>query len=108
MELYFKNLISEDASLEKLVDDLTLVVHGAHDFANAVGVNLSNSREEVAVGLLRLKGGCLRIREQTLAGARATDRMLRDNPYSFAGVAFALGWLLGNRVLSRKSNAGSG
>jgi len=31
MELYYKDLISEDASLEKLVDDLMLVVQGAND-----------------------------------------------------------------------------
>jgi ElaB/YqjD/DUF883 family membrane-anchored ribosome-binding protein len=103
MELYFKNLISEEASLDKLVDDLTLVVHGAHDFANAVGANLSQqSREEVAGGLQRIKEGCLKLRKQTMASARATDRLLRENPWPFVGVAFAVGWLLGTRVLSRK------
>ena len=103
MELYFKDLISEEASLEKLVDDLALVVHGADDLVKAVGASLpEESREEVASRLNRLKESCRRLRDQANAGARATDKFLRRNPYSFLGVTFALGFLLGAKFCRRK------
>ena len=35
------------------------------------------------------------MQEKTLAGARATDRAIRDYPYASLGVAFALGLLIG-------------
>jgi ElaB/YqjD/DUF883 family membrane-anchored ribosome-binding protein len=33
--------------------------------------------------------------ESTIAGARATDKAIRDYPYSSLGVAFGLGLLIG-------------
>ena len=41
MELYYRDLISKDASLEKLVDNLMLVVQGAEEFAEATGVYIA-------------------------------------------------------------------
>lgn len=35
------------------------------------------------------------IQEKTLASARATDRAVRDNPYTSLGIAFGLGLLIG-------------
>ena len=98
MEVYFKDLISDEASLEKLVDDLTRVVHDANDFVQAVGGNLSEeSREEIASRLEQLKAGYRRLRDQALAGARVTDRWLREYPYAVLGAAFVLGLWLGAR-----------
>ena len=37
MEVYFKELISKDSSLDKLVDDLERVVQGADDLAKSIG-----------------------------------------------------------------------
>lgn len=96
MELYFKDLISEDASLEKLVDDLALVVQGADDFAKAVGMNLpEESRKEVATRLENLKRNFQRLKGQAMASARATDKVLRENTYPFVGIALIVGLLLG-------------
>ena len=36
-----------------------------------------------------------RVQESTIAGARATDKAIRDYPYSSLGVAFGLGLLIG-------------
>lgn len=99
MELYFKDLISKEASLEKLVDDLARVVQGADDIAKAVGQNLSEeSREEVATRLDRLKASCRRLAEQAVSGGRATDRLVRRHPYSSLGIVFAAGLLVGAAV----------
>lgn len=94
MELYYKDLISEDASLEKLVDDLMLVVQGANEFAEAAGASLTAiKREEIHTKLQRLKESCRKIKEQAFAGAAATDKILRKHPYSSLGFAFACGLL---------------
>ena len=96
MELYYKDLISKEASLEKLVDDLMLVVQGAEEFAEAAGATLSSqSKEEITTRLMRLKEGCRRIKKQTITTAVAADKVLREYPYHFFGVAFGLGLLVG-------------
>src|SRR5947208_3406746 len=96
MEIYFKDFISNENSLERLVDDLAVVVWGADDFARAVGANVSErSREEITSGLNRLKECCDRIKIKTMAGARATDRVVRENPYAFLATAVLLGAFIG-------------
>ena len=101
MELYYKDLISEDASLEKLVDDLMLVVQGAEEFAQAAGATLSSERkQEITTRLARLKAACQNVKEHTKATALAADKVLRQYPYSSLGFAFALGLLAG--ILVRK------
>jgi ElaB/YqjD/DUF883 family membrane-anchored ribosome-binding protein len=103
MEVYFKDLISKEASLEKLVDDLTLVVQGADDFAKAIGANVSpQTRDEVVGRLENLRRSCERIRHQTVAGAKATDKYLRAHPYTTFAAVFAIGLLIGTRWSSRK------
>ena len=103
MEVYYKDLISEEASLEKLVDDLTRVVSGANDFVQAVGGNLSErSREEMTNRLENLKAGYQRLCEHALAGARATDRWVHRNPYALLGAAFAVGLFVGARRVARE------
>ena len=99
MELYFKDLISDDASLEKLVDDLAI---GADDFAQSLGLGISEqSRQHVASCVDRLKASCERLKQNAVAGAHATDKMVRENPYWSLGIAAAValsvGWWLGGR-----------
>ncbi len=92
MELYYKDLISEEASLEKLVDDLLKIVQGVDEFAQAAGATLNvPHKEELTSRLQKLKEGCSRIRVQAVKSALATDKVIRQYPYSFAGFAFALG-----------------
>ena len=103
MELYYKDLISKDASLEKLVDDLMLLVQGANDFVEAAGAGLApQPKEEVTNRLRQLKEGCRRLQQQALDSARATDKIVRKYPYSSFGAAFALGLLAGTLIRSRR------
>jgi ElaB/YqjD/DUF883 family membrane-anchored ribosome-binding protein len=96
MELYYRDLISEDASLEKLVDDLMLVVQGAEEFAEATGAGLPKEhREELTSRLERLKEGCRHVQQQARATALAVDKVIRQYPYSSAGVGLAVGLLTG-------------
>ena len=101
MELYYKDLISKEASLDKLVEDLMLVVQGANEFAEAAGAQVPHSaREEIRVRLQRLKQGCHHVKEQAISSALATDKLLRQYPYSVIGFAFAGGLVAG--LLAKK------
>jgi ElaB/YqjD/DUF883 family membrane-anchored ribosome-binding protein len=102
MELYYKDLISKDSSLEKLVDDLMLVVQGAEEFAEANGANLQqHQKEEITSRLQQIKDGCKRVRQHAVEGAVAADKLMRRYPYSTIGVAFAAGLIVA-RLLPRK------
>jgi ElaB/YqjD/DUF883 family membrane-anchored ribosome-binding protein len=95
MELYYKDLISKDASLDKLVEDLNRVVQGADEWAQKAGLDQKNPEtREILSRLERLKENCRRVKEQAVAGAQATDKMMRRHPYSSAGIAFGLGLIL--------------
>lgn len=96
MELYFKELISKEASLEKLVDDLERVVQGVDNFAKAMGVEMAApAQNDVVRRLRRLKESCQRINSEIVSKARATDRLVRKNPYIFLGGAALLGMVVG-------------
>ena len=98
MELYYKDLISEEASLDRLVDDLMLVVQGADELSQATERLNGREKQEIASRLQQLKARCLQLKNHALATAQATDKALRHHPYSSIGFAFALGfisaWLL--------------
>jgi ElaB/YqjD/DUF883 family membrane-anchored ribosome-binding protein len=94
MELYYKDLISEEASLDKLVDDLMLVVQGASELAEAAGSNLAPERHaELRSKIETIKEACNRIKAHAVSGMQATDKLLRKYPYSSLGFAFAAGIL---------------
>ena len=83
MELYYKDLISEDASLEKLVDDLMLVVQGADELAQAAGTGLAEAdKEEITSGLQRIKSGYQYLQQQAVTGALAADKVMRSYPFN--------------------------
>ena len=102
MEVYFKELISKEASLEKLVEDLERVVQGTDEFARSIGVNLAQPGTEIARRLQRMKENCQRLKLEIVAQAQATDRLVRENPYSFVSAAVVVGLLVGVRLGRRK------
>jgi ElaB/YqjD/DUF883 family membrane-anchored ribosome-binding protein len=98
MELYYKDLISKEASLDKLVDDLMFLVQGADEVAELAGVNLAAApKEEISHRLVRLKESCRLIKQRAVA----TDKLFRQYPYSSLGFAFAAGILVG-ALLNRR------
>jgi ElaB/YqjD/DUF883 family membrane-anchored ribosome-binding protein len=101
MEVYFKELISKEASLEKLVDDLERVVQGADDFVTAIGA-AADPHHEVTRRVHRLKERCLRINSEILSKARATDKLVRARPYVFVGAAVLAGLFVGLRIAGAK------
>jgi ElaB/YqjD/DUF883 family membrane-anchored ribosome-binding protein len=101
MEVYFKELISKDSSLDKLVDDLERVVQGADDLAKSLGPKL-DEHPDLAQRVQKLREGCERINQQIIERAQATDRLVRKYPYSFIGGAILLGMFVGAKLASRK------
>src|ERR1044071_3448131 len=101
MEVYFKELISKEASLDKLVEDVERIVQGADDFAKSLGPKLTE-QPEIAQRLQRLKNNCQRINEEIIEGAHATDRFAHKNPYLFIGGAMLIGLLAGFSFSRRK------
>ena len=96
MEVYFDNLTAKNASLDKLAEDVSLLVQDAEELVQASGTQLApESKTELEKTLARVKTRGERIKQQALAGARATDRIIRQHPYQSLGVIFGLGVLLG-------------
>ena len=96
MEVFFKNLTAENASLEQLSEDVSLLLDHAEALAQASGANLSEtSKAELESVLERVKTRGERIRQQARAGVRATDRFIRLYPYLSWGIVFGLGVIVG-------------
>ncbi len=101
MEVFFKNLTTDEVSVEKLVEDLMLLANDVEGLVKATSGTLSeDSREELMTALDRVKRRCESLKQHALAGARATDRLIRAHPYYSLSAAFGLGCLLG--VLARR------
>ena len=101
MEVYFENLTDENASLNQLAEDVSVLLQEAETLIQASSANLSKeSKAQLESALARMKAQGERIKQQALSGARATDRVIRKYPYQSIGVVFGLGLVLG--VLLRR------
>lgn len=100
MEVYYKDLISKETSLEKLVDDLVLLVQGTDECAEGAGAALTTEqKQEITEKLHRIKESCRWIRRQAIGGAVATDKAVREYPYSSLGIAFGTGLVAGGLIM---------
>jgi len=64
--------------------------------AQNVGQDIKETGREAASKLTAaLNTAKTKIQEQTTAGARATDRAIREHPYESIGIAFGVGVLIG-------------
>lgn len=96
MEVYFGNLTAKNAPLDQLAEDVSLLVHDAEELVQASGAKLSpRSKAELESALQRVKTRGERVKQQALAGARATDRVIRQYPYQSLVVVFSVGFILG-------------
>lgn len=95
----------KDESTEQLLEDLREVVEDGEALlragANELNDRGSAAREKLSAALDRAKETGRKLQEQTVAGAQAADRVIRDNPYQTVGVAFVVGVIIG-AVLNRK------
>lgn len=94
-----------ETSTEKLLQDLKAVVHDGEELLRAGVKDLSErgiaARERLAAALEVARETRRKLQERAVAGAKATDRIVREYPYQSIGVAFGLGLLIGV-LLNRK------
>ncbi|HEY0456808.1 MAG TPA: hypothetical protein VGE41_10565 [Verrucomicrobiae bacterium] len=92
MEVYFKNLSAEEVTTERLVEDIFSLVEETEKLLRITGVALAQaSREEIRTRLEKVKICGEKLRQQAAAGVRATDKVIRQHPYSFVSLVFAVG-----------------
>jgi ElaB/YqjD/DUF883 family membrane-anchored ribosome-binding protein len=92
-------------STERLVTDLKRVVRDSEELiqssAGAVGEKAHEMRKRLARSLESAKTACRGLEEKAVAGAKATDRVIREYPYPSIGVGFGIGLLIGVLVTRR-------
>jgi ElaB/YqjD/DUF883 family membrane-anchored ribosome-binding protein len=88
-----------EESTERLLQDLKAVVHDGEELLKAGAQDLSErgvaARERLAAALEVAKDTRRKLEEKAIASARATDQLIRENPYQSIGIAFGVGMLLG-------------
>ena len=101
--------IINDASKQKLVADLKVVVADAEELlratASQAGEKVSAARERIQASLATAKvklGEAERaLLEKTKLAAKATDDYVRDNPWQAVGIAAMAGLVLGILISRR-------
>ena len=88
-----------EETTERLLQELRAVVHDGEELlksgAQELGEKGMAARERLSAALEAAKKTGRKLEERALAGARATDVLIRENPYQSIGIAFSLGIVLG-------------
>jgi ElaB/YqjD/DUF883 family membrane-anchored ribosome-binding protein len=95
-----------EESTERLLQDLKAVVRDGEDLLRAGVQDASErghaARERLSAALDTARETQRKLQERATAGVKATDRIIRDNPYQSIGIAFGVGLLVG--VLVSRGN----
>ena len=83
----------------KLASDLNRVVRDSeellHTTAGVVGEKVREVRARLSDTLASAKETCREAQERAIGAAKATDEVIRGNPYKSIGIGFGLGVLIG-------------
>jgi ElaB/YqjD/DUF883 family membrane-anchored ribosome-binding protein len=94
-----KNIMNTELSTEKLIKDLRTVTRDAEALVEATAGDVSDrareARQRLTEALDSAKASCETLKEKATAGAKAADKVIRDNPYQSLGIAFGVGLLIG-------------
>jgi ElaB/YqjD/DUF883 family membrane-anchored ribosome-binding protein len=90
---------------DKLVQDLKNVVRDAEDMIKATADEISDktkeARQRLTAAVTSARATLTDLENKAVAGAKATDRLIREHPYPSIGVAVGLGLLVGLLVNRR-------
>ena len=104
METHFATMnipeaAEEPVTRQKLLQDLKVVMRDAEALLKATASDLGEKAREARVKLASTldsaRTNCRQMEEKALVGAKAADRVIRENPYRSLGIAFGVGVLLG-------------
>jgi ElaB/YqjD/DUF883 family membrane-anchored ribosome-binding protein len=86
-------------STQKLLHDLRQVVQDGEDVLRAgageLGEKSAAARAKLANALASAKETARKLQEKTVAGAKATDKVIREHPYQSIGIALGVGIVIG-------------
>lgn len=92
------------AAREKIASDLRTLMRDAEDLWHITKDDLSERTKETRARLRealdKARSSAHVLEDKAVAGAKATDKLIRDHPYETMGVAFGVGLLIG--VLTRR------
>ncbi len=92
-------------STERLLQNLKEVVADGEELLRAGADQLNEqgmaAHARLSAALEAAKETGLKLQERTIAGAKATDKAIRENPYQSIGIAFGIGLLIG--ILVKRS-----
>ena len=90
---------SMQETTEKLLEDVKQVVRDGEELLKAGAGEISEkgkaARARLSAALESAKETGRRLQEKTIAGAKATDKVIREHPYQSIGIAFGVGLLIG-------------
>ncbi len=84
---------------EHIVEDARALLAAT---AHVAEEKVVEARKRLAAALERSREVWNDVQEKAVAGAKATDKVIRDHPYQSIGVAFGIGALIGF-LLSRRN-----
>ena len=88
-----------EINTDRLVADLKAVTQDAEELLKTVAGERGNGTHELRMRLSSAieaaKATYHRVEEKAIAGAKATDKVIRQHPYESLGVAFGVGLLVG-------------
>src|SRR5438477_8765202 len=92
-------MTANETNAEKVITDLKTLAGDAEEMLKATagqaGDKMNDVRSRLAAALESAKATCHRLEEKAVAGAKATDRVIREHPYESIGIAFGAGLLIG-------------
>lgn len=87
------------ANTERLVGDLKDVMRDAEailrDTAHDASDKAKAARERLMAAIESAKESCKNLEGKAIDGAKAADKVIRENPYQSIGIAFGVGLLVG-------------
>ena len=88
-----------EINTDRLVSDLKSVTKDAEELLKTVSGEDGNGSTDIRMRLSSAidsaRATYRRLEEKAVAGAKATDKVIREHPYESLGVAFGLGLLVG-------------
>jgi ElaB/YqjD/DUF883 family membrane-anchored ribosome-binding protein len=95
----------KEVTMDKLVQDFKVVIRDAEGLLKAsageLGEKAREARVRLSASLEGAKASFHKVEEKALAGAKATDQVIREHPYQSLGIAFGVGIVIG-LLVSRK------
>jgi ElaB/YqjD/DUF883 family membrane-anchored ribosome-binding protein len=90
---------ASEINTDRLVTDLKTVTKDAEELLKTVSGERGDGSHEIRMRLSSAiesaKATYRRLEEKAVAGAKATDKVIRDHPYESIGIAFGMGLLVG-------------